>query len=203
MPLPLRRVDGYLPIEDHGLVGDGTTAALVGRDGAVSWLCVPRFDGRPLFCGILDRTRGGTFVAAPHDLVASRQRHVEDTGVLVTELHTPDGVVEVTDALPLRPAADLAEQSDAGRGELLRRVRVVQGRVGLRVAVTPRGGAGATRESGGLLLRCPAEPRPRLYLHADRRLDGPDAVYDLGSGDELQLTLSWSGRTPRGTGRTP
>ncbi len=53
VPLPLRRVDGYLPIEDHGLVGDGTTAALVGRDGTVSWLCVPRFDGRPLFCGIL------------------------------------------------------------------------------------------------------------------------------------------------------
>jgi len=51
---PLYPVEGYLPLEDHGLVGDGTTAALVGRDGAISWLCVPRFDSPPLFCGLLE-----------------------------------------------------------------------------------------------------------------------------------------------------
>ncbi len=46
---PLAPVDGYLPIEDHGLIGDGATAALAGPDGAVSRLCVPRFDAEPVF----------------------------------------------------------------------------------------------------------------------------------------------------------
>lgn len=61
---PIRRFDGYLPIEDHGLIGDGTTAALVGRDGAISWMCVPRFDSPPLFCSILDSKRGGAFTVS-------------------------------------------------------------------------------------------------------------------------------------------
>jgi GH15 family glucan-1,4-alpha-glucosidase len=72
MFFPLRPLDGYFPLEDYGLIGDGTTAALVGRDGAVSWLCVPRFDSPPLFCRIFDAARGGAFTVAPEHLVASR-----------------------------------------------------------------------------------------------------------------------------------
>ncbi len=79
---PLRRIDGYLPLEDHGLTGDGMTAALVGRDGAVSWLCVPRFDSPPLFCAILDAARGGAFTVEPEDRVESRQFYEPDSGVL-------------------------------------------------------------------------------------------------------------------------
>jgi len=86
--LPCRLVEGYLPIEEHGLIGDGTTAALVGRDGAVSWMCVPRFDSPPLFCGILDAARGGAFTVALEDLSESRQFYEEDTGVLVTEMRS-------------------------------------------------------------------------------------------------------------------
>ena len=52
---PLIRTGGYLPIEDHGLIGDGATAALIGRDGGIAWLCAPRFDSPPLFCSILDQ----------------------------------------------------------------------------------------------------------------------------------------------------
>lgn len=61
----LHRVGRYLPIEDHGLVGDGATAALIGRDGSVSWLCVPRFDSPPLFSRLLDSKQGGHLTGAP------------------------------------------------------------------------------------------------------------------------------------------
>lgn len=126
---PTRRTDGYLPIEDHGLIGDGTTAALVGRDGAISWLCVPRFDSLPLFCGILDAARGGAFTMTPDDLVAAQQAYEPDSGVLVTELRSPTGTVRVTDALTLRAGANLTEDVPAGRRELLRHARVLQGDV--------------------------------------------------------------------------
>jgi GH15 family glucan-1,4-alpha-glucosidase len=100
--LPVERTHGYLPIQDHGLIGDGATAALVGRDGAISWLCVPRFDSPPLFCAILDPERGGRFTVAPEGLLESAQRYEEDTGVLVTEMQTVSGSVRVTDATPER-----------------------------------------------------------------------------------------------------
>jgi alpha,alpha-trehalase len=62
---PLRRRDGYLPLEDVGLIGDGTTSALVGLDGGIPWLCLPRFDSEPLFCGPLDKAGGGTSPSHP------------------------------------------------------------------------------------------------------------------------------------------
>jgi hypothetical protein len=57
---PVHRRDGYLALEDMGLIGDGTTSALVGLDGSVLWLCLPRFDSEPLFCGLLDHEICGT-----------------------------------------------------------------------------------------------------------------------------------------------
>src|SRR5690242_21450087 len=61
-----------------GLIGDGTTSALVGLDGGVAWLCVPRFDSEPLFCGLLDHARGGCFTAAPDEVIEARRRYEPD-----------------------------------------------------------------------------------------------------------------------------
>jgi hypothetical protein len=102
---PLQPVEGYLPLEDYGLIGDGTTAALVGRDGAIPWLCVPRFDSPPVFCGILDAVRGGAFTVAPDDLVASRQFYEPDSGALVTEMRGRAGRAAERGALAPLPVA--------------------------------------------------------------------------------------------------
>jgi alpha,alpha-trehalase len=153
--LPLRRVDGYVPIEDHGLIGDGATAALVGRDGAVSWLCIPRFDSPSLFCSLLDRVRGGAFTVAPEPLLDSRQSYEEDSAVLVTELRGPDGTVQITDALSLRAAPTSPKTPRRAR-------RVAPPRDGAARAGTALGRAGA--------------PGRRLR-HPTRRGSGAEAAH--------------------------
>src|SRR6478752_5314838 len=94
---PVVSRDGYLPIEDHGLIGDGSTCALVGRDGGITWLCLPEFDSPPFFAGILDAEYGGRFDIAPINTLSSFQRYVEDSCVLVTSLVSDRGVLQVTD----------------------------------------------------------------------------------------------------------
>jgi alpha,alpha-trehalase len=190
---PLHRIGGYLPIEDHGLVGDGTTAALVGRDGAICWLCAPRFDSPPLFCGILDVRRGGTFTVAPEDLVESRQFYEPDSGILVTEMRGRSGLVRVTDALSLCSGADLAEDAPAARGELLRLVSVLRGPVRLRVEIEPRGGAAAESRDGGMRLRCTSRPELDLQLWSTTPLEGPRTVLNFETGEGLSLVLRWGG----------
>src|SRR6516162_9040392 len=111
---------GYPPLADLGLIGDGATSALVGLDGTIRWMCVPDFDSEPLFCALLDQGLGGEFRVAPEGLVEARQRYEPETGILITELRTEDGVVQLTDALALRSGADLADDAPAGRGELVR-----------------------------------------------------------------------------------
>ncbi len=88
---PIHRTDGYLPIADYGLIGDGMTAALVGRDASVDWLCLPRFDSSPVFGRLLDASRGGAFRLAADDLAESRRYYEADTAVLVTELRESSG----------------------------------------------------------------------------------------------------------------
>jgi GH15 family glucan-1,4-alpha-glucosidase len=187
----IRRRDGYLPLEDLGLIGDGATAALVGLDGSIPWLCLPDFGSDPLFCGLLDRTRGGEFTVAPEGIRQARQRYEPDTAVLVTEMVTDTGRVRVTDALALRPGADLSDDAPAQRAELVRSAVVTDGDVRLRVDVRPRGGAHVRTLFSGLELGVPGRPELRLHLRSSRPLDGLTGAYDLHRGDRLDLVLSW------------
>ncbi|MEW2630850.1 glycoside hydrolase family 15 protein [Streptomyces sp. NPDC048389] len=191
----LEQRDGYLPIEDHGLLGDGRGSALVGRDGAVDFMCVPRFDSAPVFCGLLDHRRGGQFLIAPKDLHSSRQWYMDDTAVLVTRIQTPTGVVEVTDAFLLRPGAVLTEDDPAGVGALARRVHVIAGSVDLRVLLRPRGDVRTERQSDGWHLDCPHQGIS-LRLGSSRPLPGCDCTLPMHSGEKLALTLSWDGPVP-------
>ncbi|MCS6926293.1 MAG: DUF5911 domain-containing protein, partial [Candidatus Binatia bacterium] len=200
---PLRQIDGYLPLEDYGLIGDGTTAALVGRDGTIAWLCVPRFDSLPLFCSILDAARGGAFTVAPEGLMESRQFYEPDTGVLVTELWSPSGMVQVTDALLFHSGADLCEDAPAGRGELLRLVRVLSGQVRLHLVIEPRGGAQVELRSDGLRLRWTLQPDLDLSLSSSVPLTGLRTVRDCRAGEHLFVLLRWGKGRYRYHPRTP
>jgi GH15 family glucan-1,4-alpha-glucosidase len=190
---PVRRSDGYPPLEDLGLIGDGTTSALVGLDGSIPWLCLPRFDSPPLFCGLLDRARGGCFTVAPDDLVEARQRYEPDTAVLLTQMRSSTGVVVVTDALALRPGTDLSDDAPAGRHELIRSAVVLEGSVRLRVKLEPRGGASAHAAAAGLSVTVGNRPDLRLRLRCNRDLPSLDSVHELHAGDRLDLVLSWAG----------
>ncbi len=188
---PPTRKEGYLPIEDHGLIGDGRgSSALVGRDTEISFMCVPRFDADPVFCSLLDRRHGGTFRLSPADVRESRQRYVDDTAVLVTELRTDSGAVEVTDAFLLRPGARLEEDAPAAAGELVRRARVTRGEVTLRLHLEPRGGAHVRRSGDAWLLDCRRQDLT-LHLRSSPPLAPADPEVTLQAGQELVVRLRW------------
>ncbi|MFE2728879.1 glycoside hydrolase family 15 protein [Kitasatospora sp. NPDC059327] len=114
-------------IEDYALIGDLQTAALVGRDGSVDWLCLPRFDSPSCFSGLLGDRRHGAWRLAPTGAArCAGRRYLGDTLVLESEWRTADGTVRVTDFMPQR-----------GRGgqrspQLIRIVEGVEGTVPVR-----------------------------------------------------------------------
>jgi GH15 family glucan-1,4-alpha-glucosidase len=123
----------YLPIEDHGVVGDLHTVALVGRDGSIDWMCYPHFDSPAIFAALLDDERGGRFQIAPtSEDVTRKQMYVPDTNVLLTRFLSPDGVAEVSDFMPVGSTI-----GSHGRHQLVRRVEVVRGSVRLRAHCRP------------------------------------------------------------------
>jgi GH15 family glucan-1,4-alpha-glucosidase len=118
----------YPPIEDHGLIGDLRTAALVAIDGSIDWLCLPCFDSPSVFAAILDDRRGGVFKLGPtFERAAHRQFYWPGTNVLVTSAFSPDGESQVIDFMPV-----------FNRGtRLVRRVEVLRGSVPFRMECRP------------------------------------------------------------------
>ena len=125
----------YLPIEHHGVVGDLHTAALVGIDGSVDWLCLPYFDSPSLFASILDSAKGGHFrIAAVNPDARRRQMYLPDSNVLVTRFLTPDGVGEVVDFMPVVVGSGMKSVDDH---QLIRIVRGVRGSIPFRLECDP------------------------------------------------------------------
>ncbi len=123
----------YLPIEDYGLIGNMHTAALVGRNGSIDWLCLPHFDSPSVFAALLDDKRGGNFRIAPvADAVTRKQVYWPDTNVLITRFLLGDGVVEVIDYMPVG-----VKLGEPGFRQLVRRVEAIRGSVPVRVECTP------------------------------------------------------------------
>src|ERR1700704_187319 len=92
-----------LPIENYALVGDCHTAALVGSDGSIDWLCLPRFDSGACFAALLGSPEHGRWLLAPMDpITPQRRRYRSNTLILETEYETAGGAVRVLDFMPPR-----------------------------------------------------------------------------------------------------
>ncbi len=122
----------YLPIADHGIIGDMHTIALVGTNGTIDWYCPGRFDGPSVFAAILDKDRGGEWSIAPQvSHHTTKQLYFPDTNVLITRFLTPDGVGELQDFMPVH-------RDQHARRRLVRRVVVVRGEMHFRMECRPR-----------------------------------------------------------------
>src|SRR5687767_10538712 len=117
-------------IEDYGLIGDLESTALVGRDGGVDWLCLPRFDSASCFSALLGDERHGRWLVAPAGEVrATARRYRPGTLVLETDFETAEGMVRVIDFMPRR---------GPGPPRLMRIVESVRGRVPMRMELALR-----------------------------------------------------------------
>jgi GH15 family glucan-1,4-alpha-glucosidase len=129
----------YLPIEDHGAIGNLRTVALIGRDGSIDWCCLPRLDRPATFASILDRDRGGRFRVAPaHGEQLGQQRYEPGTNVLVTTFEGPGGRLVVTDLMPLRGGLEGGPSEAVTEPAILRLLRADGGHVTVDLEWSPR-----------------------------------------------------------------
>jgi GH15 family glucan-1,4-alpha-glucosidase len=177
-----------LPIEDYALIGDLHTAALVGRDGSIDWLCLPRFDSEACFAALLGEDRHGHWRIAPADGGCRvLRRYRPDTLVLETEFAAASGRARLVDCMPPRDQDPV----------LVRVVEGISGSVDLRMTL------GAAFEYGS------AEPRVQRRGSAHRIVAGSQALWlfgpahvrrvrgmataelTVGPGDRVPFALVW------------
>ncbi|MGD0242974.1 MAG: glycoside hydrolase family 15 protein [Streptosporangiaceae bacterium] len=196
---------GYLPIEEHGIVGDLRTVALVGTDGTVDWYCPSRFDAPSLFGALLDARKGGYFSLWCRGSGRPKQLYLPDTNILMTRFQGAEAVGEVIDFMvpetsPTRRARDL----------LVRQARAVRGRATFELACHPAfdygraphqvhlvEGVGAVFESS--VGRCVLRTSVALKVEES----GVAATFTLEEGQSVDFELEWNGEVrPLAEGET-
>jgi GH15 family glucan-1,4-alpha-glucosidase len=180
-----------LPIEEYALIGDRRTAALVGSNGSVDWLCLPRFDSGACLAGLLGTDDHGHWQLVPDARYTVSRRYVGASAVLETTFSTDDGVVVLTDLMPRNDGrADLVRKLTGVRGTVRMRhewrIRLDYGRVKPWVRRMTIDGEKVITAIGGpdqLVLRGPRLPTAGDGTHNDE--------FDVAEGDELVFTMTW------------
>jgi GH15 family glucan-1,4-alpha-glucosidase len=177
-----------LPIEDYGIIGDLHTAALVGRDGSIDWLCLPRFDSAACFAKLLGDDDHGSWKLAPKGSHGATHRHYRgETLVLESEFVTDEGTVRVIDCMPIRQQ----------HPEVVRLVEGVRGKVTMEMTLTIRFGYGQivpwVRKTDGTLNAIAGPDGLSLWTTAD--CQGRDfstvAEFTVNEGQRVPFSLTW------------
>ncbi|MGN6575613.1 MAG: glycoside hydrolase family 15 protein [Nocardioides sp.] len=180
-----------LPIEDYAVLGDSGTAALVGRDGSVDWLCLPRFDSPACFAALLGGPENGHWLLGPTGEATSERRYVGHSSMLETTYTTDTGRVRVVDVMPVND----------GRADLVRTVTGLEGSVRMRHEWVVRFGYGRIRPwvhrsdaHGTEVITAVAGP-DRIMLRGTRlpvAVDGMHAdEFAVEAGEELVFSSTY------------
>ncbi len=185
-----------LRIEDYALVGDTHTAAIVGRDGSIDWLCLPRFDSAACFARLVGDERNGFWRIAPAaapppgegpPLLSTSRRYVGDTLVLETDFALDTGTVRVTDCMPVREEWP----------EVIRVVDCISGRVEMRMDLVIRFGYGAdlpwVRRLDGMLTAVAGPDALALWTPVEVRGEDMTSVarFTVSEGQRVPFVLTW------------
>lgn len=176
-------------IEDYALIGDCQSAALVGKDGSIDWLCLPAFDSGACFAALVGGPDNGRFRIAPSEEVRSvRRRYREGTLVLETDYETTEGAVTVIDLMPIRTSVpDLVRMVVGRRGSVKMRMELV-----IRFdygSVVPwvqqvEGGLQAIAGPDRLLLTTPVETRGEELKTVSE--------FVVREGERVPFVLTWT-----------
>ncbi|MFT3941394.1 glycoside hydrolase family 15 protein [Rhodopseudomonas sp.] len=177
------------PIEDYALIGDCETAALVGRDGSIDWLCWPSFDSEACFAALLGSENNGRWQIAPADeVVRCSRRYRGDSLILETTFETATGSITLIDFMPPRgSASDIVRlvRGDRGRVKMAMQL-VIRFGYGAAIPWVRRGDDGAVLAVGGpdmLVLRTPVATHGKDMTTV--------AEFDVGEGDQIPFVMTY------------
>ena len=176
-------------VEDYALIGDSHTAALVGRDGSIDWLCVPRFDSAACFAALLGTPANGRWLIAPKTGgPATRRSYEKDTLVLVQEWDTPTGTLRITDFMPPRhhhPRIFRLVEGLRGEVEMTGQL-VIRFEYGYQVPWVSQTGNGIRAIAGPDLVEIDSPvPQEPVHMHHE-------ASFVVKEGEEYAFRLHWA-----------
>jgi GH15 family glucan-1,4-alpha-glucosidase len=181
----------YQPIENYGVIGDLQTAALVGLDGSIDFMCFPNFDSPSIFAALLDQEKGGRFWVSPlFKPVRRKQLYLPDTNVLLSRFLAQDGVAEITDFMTV--------SGTRTANKLVRQVRAIRGEVSFRLLFAPRfnyarDGHTVEEQAGVFYFRSqgPDGVALRFRSAVPARIENGDltAEFKLSAGETASLVL--------------